>query len=390
MLFSKTSVFLLLATGITTQGINTFETLGAITSNLLARESIQTCNNYAEFCQRKYSNITEICAHNSPFSVIGSLSSNQLYDVEQQLDDGVRMLEGQTHMLNGTLHYCHTACFLLDGGTVEAYLRKVTNWLHNHPREVVTILIANGDDSPVADFVSPIQKSGLRPLVYTPPKVPMTLDDWPTLGQLIKDDHRAIVFVDTGANQKEVPYILDQYIQVWETPFSPTDRNFPCIINRPPNLSNQDARNRLYLANHNLNARLNISDLDILVPDLVNIFRTNGVDGFGSLGLTVDNCASLYGRPPNFLVVDYYNFGLPAFGSVFQVAARANGVNYTRPCCGPGPKSGSSGTSSGITSTASPTPTITMSSVSNTISTGRSGWILWSMALLSCILMLST
>lgn len=41
-----------------------------------------------------------------------------------------------------------------------------------------------------------------------------------------------------------------------------------------------------------------------------------------------------WGRPPNFLVVDYYNYGTPKPGSVFEVAARANGVTYNRQCCG--------------------------------------------------------
>ena len=46
-------------------------------------------------------------------------------------------------------------------------------------------------------------------------------------------------------------------------------------------------------------------------------------------------CIGDWQRPPNFLVVDYYNRGDPRPGSVFEVAARANGVQYNRPCCGP-------------------------------------------------------
>jgi hypothetical protein len=40
-----------------------------------------------------------------------------------------------------------------------------------------------------------------------------------------------------------------------------------------------------------------------------------------------------YNRPPNFLLVDFYNQG-PTNGSVFEVAARANNVTYNRRCCG--------------------------------------------------------
>lgn len=38
-----------------------------------------------------------------------------------------------------------------------------------------------------------------------------------------------------------------------------------------------------------------------------------------------------WGRPPNWLLVDYYNIGN---GSVFEVAAKMNGVTYNQKCCG--------------------------------------------------------
>ena len=40
---------------------------------------------------------------------------------------------------------------------------------------------------------------------------------------------------------------------------------------------------------------------------------------------------AMWDAPPNFLVVDYYNVGN---GSVFEAAAKANGVTYSRTCCG--------------------------------------------------------
>jgi len=45
------------------------------------------------------------------------------------------------------------------------------------------------------------------------------------------------------------------------------------------------------------------------------------------------NTTATWGRPPNFLLVDYYNYGnFP--GSVFEVAAQMNNVTYNRTCCG--------------------------------------------------------
>jgi hypothetical protein len=51
----------------------------------------QPCNNYPEFCARKYSNITMVAAHNSPFVRKNNVAANQVLDVTQQLNDGVRM-----------------------------------------------------------------------------------------------------------------------------------------------------------------------------------------------------------------------------------------------------------------------------------------------------------
>lgn len=107
----------------------------------------QPCNNYVEFCTRKYSNITEIACHNSPFITPNNLAANQQYDVTQQLDDGVRFLQAQIQWpANGTEpHFCHTSCDVLDAGPITEWLTKVKNWVTTHPFDVVTILLGNGN-----------------------------------------------------------------------------------------------------------------------------------------------------------------------------------------------------------------------------------------------------
>lgn len=303
----------------------------------------QPCNNYAEFCERKYSNITEVCAHNSPFAVKNNAGSNQEYGVTAQLNDGIRMLQGQTHYINGTLYYCHTSCDLLNAGTVEDYFRDVTNWLEAHPFEVITILIGNynyedKDDNgnPLVtskNYVDPIEKSGLMPYIYQPPKTAMELEDWPTLGELIIQQKRVIMFIDYNFDTDAVPYILWEFYNMWETPFSPTDPTFPCTLERPDGLSKNKAKQMLYMANHNLNVEVSIGSFSLLIPNTVQLNVTNGLNGSGSLGAQTNSCTESWGRPPNFLLVDYYNAG-PFNGSVFEVAARANNVTYNRECCG--------------------------------------------------------
>jgi hypothetical protein len=69
--------------------------IGANMKMALAEKSLwkkaQRCNGYIELCDRKYSNITMVAAHNSPFVELANIASNQIYDVVTQLNDGIRM-----------------------------------------------------------------------------------------------------------------------------------------------------------------------------------------------------------------------------------------------------------------------------------------------------------
>ncbi|KAH6674541.1 tat pathway signal sequence [Halenospora varia] len=295
------------------------------------------CNNYPEFCGRKYGNITEVSAHNSPFVKKGNAAANQALTVTQQLNDGIRLLQGQMHFVNATPHFCHTSCDVLDAGPITDYLGLVKNWVQSHPYDVVTILLGNGGYDKVEKYVPFIEETGLVQYAYTPPKIPMGINDWPTLAEMILGGHRVIFFMDYDANQTSVPWILDEFSQMWETPFDPTNSSFPCTVQRPPDLSEADAKNRLYLVNHNLNYDINLLGNSILVPNIPMLNVTNGVNGSGSLGLNAQNCNASWGYAPKFLNVDYYNVGN---GSVFEVAANWNNVTYNRPCCGVASTSG--------------------------------------------------
>jgi hypothetical protein len=235
------------------------------------------------------------------------------------------------HFVNSTPHFCHTSCDILDAGPITDYLGTVYDWVATHPYDVVTIILGNGGYNPVTDYVPFLEQTGLQNFAYEPPKIPMGLDDWPVLASMILTGKRVVFFMDYEANQTAVPWILDEFSQMWETPFDPTDRNFPCDVQRPPNLSAEDAKNRLYLANHNLNYDINLLGTSLLVPYTPLLNVTNNVTGYGSLGMSATNCSQTWGFPPKFLNVDYYNVGN---GSVFEVAATWNNVTYNRPCCG--------------------------------------------------------
>lgn len=304
-------------------------TPNATTSGVSLLANTQPCNGYVEFCTRSYGNITYVAAHNSPFVMQNNVAANQNLEVAQQLDDGIRMLQGQIHELNGILHYCHTSCDLLDSGPVEDYLGKVADWLRKNPFEVISIVIGNGDFIELEKFIEPLQNSGIADMAYIPSSNnTLQYNHWPTLGDLILQGKRVIIYMDYKADETRVAYILDEFTYMWETPFSPTDANFPCTIDRPLGMTNDGGK--LYMANHNLNAELTVFGETILIPDKVNLNRSNAVSGYGSLGLAAEHCTALWCRPPTFLLVDFYDVG---DGSVFEVAAKMNDVSYTSTCC---------------------------------------------------------
>lgn len=305
---SKTTVtFLTGSVRSTTTLTGNFSTSTSAASS--APEPINTtpCNNYPEFCDRKYGNITMVACHNSPFTRPGSAASNQQFDVTAQLNDGVRFLQGQIQWpANDTVpHFCHTSCDLLDAGPITDWLGKVKDWVAAHPYDVVTILLGNGNYSTPDHYVPYIESTGILQHIYTPPVQPMSLKDWPTLASMILRGQRVVMFLDYMANQTAYPWLLDQFSQMWETPFDPTDREFPCTVQRPPDLAPEKARDRLYLMNHNLNVEVSLLGASILVPDVSSLNQTNNVSGLGSLGLAANNCRSDWGRAPSFLNVDY-------------------------------------------------------------------------------------
>ncbi|OIW31496.1 PLC-like phosphodiesterase, partial [Coniochaeta ligniaria NRRL 30616] len=293
------------------------------------------CNNYPEFCARRYSNITMVAAHNSPFVRTGSAAANQEYPVTTQLDDGIRLVQAQIQWpVNGTVpHFCHTSCDILDAGPITDWLTDIKNWVASHPYDVVTILLGNGNYSTPDKYAPYIESTGILSYAYTPPVVPMNLTDWPTLSQMILRGQRVVFFLDYMANQTAYPWLLDEFSQLWETPFDPVDASFPCTVQRPPDLPADQAKARLYMINHNLNAEVSLLGTSLLVPAVSLLNTTNAANGSGSLGASAETCKSDWGRAPNFLNVDYYNYGSPP-GSVFEVAARMNNVTYDRACCG--------------------------------------------------------
>ena len=51
-------------------------------------------------------------------------------------------------------------------------------------------------------------------MTYVPPHSPMKRDEWPTLKEMLDSGKRLVVFMDKGADEKTVPFILPQFPNV--------------------------------------------------------------------------------------------------------------------------------------------------------------------------------
>jgi len=150
--------------------------------------------------------------------------------------------------------------------------------------------------------------SGITPLAYVPPSRPVRRNDWPSLGQLIDQGKRVVVFLDAGANGSDggiVDFILPQFDMVWEDPFDPTDKNFPCRVDRISGpLSTDEHEN---LINHNLNTNIIPIGSGVLISDRADAPTTNSIN---SILAHANGCAPFAsGRAPNFVLLDYVNVG---------------------------------------------------------------------------------
>ncbi|KAF8078833.1 PLC-like phosphodiesterase [Lyophyllum atratum] len=276
------------------------------------------CNGHAELCERGYGTVSFVGAHDSYAVGVNNLAVNQDQDITTQLNDGIRMLQMQAHLESGVLRLCHTSCSLYDAGSLQDYLTTVKSWLDTNPNEVLSLLIVNIDNVPVAQYDTVFKAAGVDTLSFVPASASLPASSWPTLGSMIDSGKRLVTFLDNKADPTVAPYIIDEFSNIWETAFNVVDpAQFDCSVNR----THGEPATQMSLINHFLDRLV----FNQPVPDVAKANITNSASGPGSLKAHVDTCVAINSRAPNFLLVDFYEFG---GGSVFQVAADINKVTY--------------------------------------------------------------
>lgn len=182
--------------------------------------------------------------------------------------------------------------------------------MESNPNDVVTILLVNGDAASAADLATQYQAAGITDLAYTPAGSDSTSQTWPTLQSLITSGTRLINFVDSGVDDNSAaPYLMPEFSYIFENNYDVTSPNgFLCEANRPSKFIDSTAsaisNNVMPLMNHFL---YQDAGLGIQLPDINKTPATNAPNGgVGSLGYQATQCTKQYGRPPNYLLVDYF------------------------------------------------------------------------------------
>jgi len=253
------------------------------------------CNGHEVLCDRPVSMVTFPGTHNSMSNAdAGWLGPNQQHGLTQQLHDGIRAMMLDTYVWEDGLWLCHGYCDLgaqpLDEG-----LGELADFLDDHPREVVQIIFQ--DAISIEDTRAALEAAGLGHRLYA----------WedgadPTLGELIDAQTTLIVGLESGASDGTG---LHGAWDLWvDTPYSFAEvSEFSCDQNRG------DLDNPLFLVNHWLGDPL---------PSAENGLEANVAE---VLETRARACSEAFGRPVNFLGVDFYDQG-----DLFAVVDRLNGV----------------------------------------------------------------
>lgn len=288
------------------------------------------CNGHAALCDRPFNEVVFAATHNA-MSVAneGWIWPNQDGGLVLQLEAGVRAMLIDTHYGDSPekidlflgrlpadmrplmrevlatadpalqdpsqLFLCHTMCSLGGIPLVDA-LSTIRQFLDDHPREVIVLLVQDGIST--ADTVRAFEESGLARYAYNH----RPSDRWPTLGEMIAIDRRLVVFAEVSGPPPDWYHHMWDYVE--ETSYTVSDpADFNCASNRGGTGHN------LFLMNHWITNR---------APDRVDAARINN---YSFLLSRARICTEARGQVPNFVAVDFYSVG-----DLFRVVDELNGV----------------------------------------------------------------
>jgi hypothetical protein len=249
------------------------------------------CNGNEVYCSRTYDALSFAATHESAAnSSTLWLFPTQDQTVRAQLDGGIRALMLSVQEQAGGLRVCRSDC--AQGSTsLGAVLGVVKEFLDVNPREVVTLLV----DSNVA--ASKIQADFVQQRLDTNAYTPTAGLPWPTLGQMVDNNWRLVVFANMA--DAGVGWLIPRNQTIWETGSRWT--SLPSMTCSP---DVGDASRPLYLVHHYLTAEDSGSDAGASSASLAT-----QADDIAVVSDRLQACVDEYHRVPNFVAFDFFENG---------------------------------------------------------------------------------
>lgn len=260
-----------------------------------------------------------LTTHNS-FARLGTRSQtgtaiatawNQQDTVTQQLNNGVRGLMLDMYDFRNDIWLCHSyggACQNFTAFTPAVdVLREIGAFLAANPSEVVTIFIEDYVESP-RGLTRVFNASGLTRYLFPAWRMPKNGGDWPLLGDMVRDNHRLLVFTSRSAKEASEGF-AHEWRYVVENQYGSKGMVKGSCPNRAESAAMSDLSRSLVLVNY--------------FRDLPN-FPEACKDNSAQLLAMLDACHAAAGnRWANFVAVDFYKRS--DGGGAAEATDKANG-----------------------------------------------------------------
>ncbi|XP_021897628.1 PI-PLC X domain-containing protein At5g67130 [Carica papaya] len=186
-----------------------------------------------------FNKYTWLVTHNS-FSIVDAPSLpnvqrltfyNQEDTVSNQLGNGVRALMLDVYDFNNDIWLCHSfrgQCFNFTAFQPAINtLREVEAFLRANPTEIVTIILEDYVHTPKGLsnlFIS----AGLDKYWFPVSKMPKKGEDWPTVTEMVQENHRLVVFTSVASKEAEEGIAYQWKYMVENDPGDPGVRQGLC------------------------------------------------------------------------------------------------------------------------------------------------------------------
>ena len=234
--------------------------------------------------QAKYSDISWLVTHNAMSNrAEGWWFPNQSYGMTRQLNDGVRGLMLDVHMIDGKPFLLHGSS-MLGSVPLKTSLAEIHAFMQKWPNTVITLILECY--APATVVQQAFKASGLSDMLHQQPGG----RSWPTIGEMIKTGKRLVLFTDSGGGDWPGYHDVWKYCQETHYSVKRIDE-FNFKRNRG------DESNSLLILNH------------FLTRPTAGVGLAKRANAASVLEPRLNKCEQAMKCFPNFVAVDFYECG---------------------------------------------------------------------------------